>query len=250
MISIQNVTHRLGGRAILEDVSMDIAQGGVTALIGPNGAGKSTLLSLIARLQKLQSGEISIDGLGTRSTSDRALARRVAIMAQSDHIAARLRIDELVGFGRYPWHGGRPSAQDRAITAEAIERFEIGPIARRFLDEVSGGQRQRARAAMAWAQGTDYLLLDEPLNNLDIAGARHLMTLVRQMAQNDGKTVVIVLHDINYAAAFADRVVAMRDGKIVANGPPVEVITTGLLRDVFRTDAEVVMHSGRPLVLV
>lgn len=250
MIEIKNVSHRLAGRPVLDRIDLTIERGGVTALIGPNGAGKSTLLSLVARLQKLQQGEIMIDGQPMTQITDRALARQIAIMAQSDHIAARLRLSELVGFGRYPWHRGRPSAADHAITDEAIERFEIAAIKDRFLDEVSGGQRQRARAAMAWAQGTEYLLLDEPLNNLDIAGARHLMGLLRTMAAQGGKTVVVVLHDINYAAAFADRIVAMRAGRIVAKGTPNTVITRAMLSDVFDTQAEVIVHGGRPVVMV
>ncbi|MGH1331365.1 MAG: ABC transporter ATP-binding protein [Paracoccaceae bacterium] len=250
MISIRNVNHHLAGRQILNEINLDIARGGITALIGPNGAGKSTLLALMARLQKLQSGKITIDGQQIGATSDKTLARKLAIMAQSDHIAARLRIGELVGFGRYPWHSGRASDADQLITKDALRRFGLEDIAERFVDEVSGGQRQRARAAMAWAQGTDYLLLDEPLNNLDIAAARQLMGLLRIMAAQDGKTIVIVLHDINYAAAFADHIIAMKGGRIAIEGKPRTVVNAQMLRDVFETQAEVYVRKGRPVVLV
>ena len=250
MIRVRNVSHHIGGTQILHDISLEIPKGGITALIGPNGAGKSTLLSLIARLMPLKQGEIEVDGLKIGEVCDRELAQHLAIMAQSTHVSARLRVEELVGFGRYPWHRGRPGKADHAIVEAAIERFGLGAMRHRFLDEVSGGQRQRALVAMAFAQDTDYLLLDEPLNNLDIAGARGLMRQLRQMADEDGKTIVIVLHDINYAARFADRIVAMHDGRIAATGPAEEVVTEDLLANVFGTDAEISRMDGRPVVLV
>ncbi|MBT9384943.1 ATP-binding cassette domain-containing protein [Pseudooceanicola sp. CBS1P-1] len=250
MIRIRDVHHAIGKARILHGIDLDIPKGGITALIGPNGAGKSTLLSLVARLAPLKQGEITVETLKIGACSDRDLAKVLAIMAQSTHVSARLRVRELVSFGRYPWHQGRPGAQDRALIEAALERFGLLPIADRFLDEVSGGQRQRAFVAMAFAQDTDYLLLDEPLNNLDIAGARSLMRLLREMADKDGKTIVIVLHDINYASAFADRIVALKDGRVAAQGTPAQIVDTALLRDVFGTDAEVSVIGGRPQVLV
>ncbi|KAA2314202.1 ATP-binding cassette domain-containing protein [Pseudooceanicola sediminis] len=250
MIRLSGVSHFIGGAQILHDISLDLPKGGITALIGPNGAGKSTLLSLIARLTPLKQGEITVDTLKIGGCSDRDLARVLAIMAQSTHVSARLRVRELVGFGRYPWHRGRPGPADHALIEAALERFGLLPIADRFLDEISGGQRQRAFVAMAFAQDTDYLLLDEPLNNLDIAGARGLMRLLRDMADRDDKTILIVLHDINYAAAFADRIVALKNGRIAATGAPDQVISDTLLRDVFDTDAKISRIDGRPFVMV
>lgn len=250
MIRIQDVSHSIGHHQILHDVTVDLSRGGITALIGPNGAGKSTLLSLIARLTPLKQGRITVDTLQIGNCSDRDLAKVLAIMAQTNQVSARLRVRELVSFGRYPWHRGRPGPEDHALVEAALERFELLALADRFLDEISGGQRQRAFVAMAFAQNTEYLLLDEPLNNLDIAGARSLMRLLRDMADHDGKTIVIVLHDINYAAAFADRVVALHKGRIAAEGPPDKVISTDLLRDVFGTDAEISHINGRPYVMV
>lgn len=250
MIRVDQVSHQIGGTPILHDISLEIPKGGITALIGPNGAGKSTLLSLMARLAVLQQGAIHIDEMQIGKVSDRELAKHLAIMAQSTHVSARLRVEELVSFGRYPWHRGRPGPRDNALVEAAIERFGLTPMRHRFLDEISGGQRQRAFVAMAFAQDTDYLLLDEPLNNLDIAGARGLMRLLRQMADEDGKTVVIVLHDINYAARFADRIIALHEGRLAAQGPASEVVTDALLRDVFGTDAEVSLVDGQPVVLV
>ncbi|WP_375688614.1 ABC transporter ATP-binding protein [Pseudooceanicola sp. LIPI14-2-Ac024] len=250
MILVENVSHRIGASDILHDVSLSLPRGGLTALIGPNGAGKSTLMSLIARLQPLRQGRITVDGLEVGQVSDRDLAQKLAVMPQTAQVSARLRIEELVGFGRYPWHRGYPRPEDRAKIEEALDRFALGDLRQRFLDEVSGGQRQRAFTAMAFAQDTDYLLLDEPLNNLDIAAARDLMRLLRQMADVDGKTIVIVLHDINYATAFADHLVVMKDGRIAAQGAPSEVVTEVLLRDTFGTDARISTVEGRPVVMV
>ncbi|WP_375174008.1 ABC transporter ATP-binding protein [Pseudooceanicola sp.] len=250
MIRIDGVEHSINGTPILKGIDLEIPQGGVTALIGPNGAGKSTLLSLIARLQKLTTGRIEIGGQRVGEVSDRDLARTLAVMAQSTHVSARLSVADLVSFGRYPWHRGRPGAADHDHVARALARFDLTGLQHRFLDEISGGQRQRAFVAMAYAQDTAYLLLDEPLNNLDIAAARDLMRLVREMADQDGRTVVIVLHDINYATAFADHLVVMKEGRIAAEGPPREIVTEMLLEQVFGTRATVEILEGRPVVLV
>ena len=250
MIRIENVHHELGGQPVLNGIDLVVPRGGVTALIGPNGAGKSTLLSLVARLARLQRGRITVDDLTVGQCDERTLARHLAIMPQSTEVAARLRVGDLVGFGRYPWCGGRPGPADHEIAARSIARLGLAPLADRFLDEISGGQRQRALVAMAHAQDTPYLLLDEPLNNLDIAAARSLMTLLRDMARTDGKTIVIVLHDINFAAAFADRIIAMKSGRVVADGTPDEVVRPSLLSDVFGTDAGIARVEGRPVVLV
>ena len=250
MIRIENLHHQIDGQPILKGIDLTIPAQGVTALIGPNGAGKSTLLSLIARLIKRQTGHIDIAGHKVGEVSDRQLAQTLAVMAQTNHISARLRVADLVGFGRYPWHRGRPGSEDHAHVERALDRFNLTNLRHRFLDEISGGQRQRAFVAMAVAQDTPYLMLDEPLNNLDIAAARDLMRLVRSLADEDGRTVVIVLHDINYATAFADRLVVLADGQVVAQGTPQEVVTPALIRDVFGTDAEVMHKNGTPVVLV
>ncbi len=193
---------------------------------------------------------ITVGDLTIGTASDQDLARTLAVMAQSSHVQARLRLSELVSFGRYPWNRGRPGPQDHARVEQALERFGLIPLRDRFLDEISGGQRQRAFAAMAYVQDTPYLLLDEPLNNLDIAAARDLMSLVRDMADTDGRTVVIVLHDINYATAFADHLVVMKDGAIAAQGRPDQTVSEALLEQVFGTRARVEILQDRPVVLV
>ena len=249
MIRIENVSFRHRTTPILHDVSLTIPKGGVVALIGPNGAGKSTLLSLVARLQPLQAGAISVDGLPVDTTPGRDLARVLAILRQDTAVASRLSVRELVGFGRFPHGRGRMTAEDHALVSAAMARFDLGDLADRLLETLSGGQRQRALVAMAFAQGTDYLLLDEPLNNLDMYYARALMRALRTAADADGKTVVVVLHDINQASAHADRIVAMKGGRIVADGAPAEILDPDTLEAVFGFRMRVETIAGTPFAL-
>ncbi|MDI6024907.1 ATP-binding cassette domain-containing protein [Corticibacterium sp. UT-5YL-CI-8] len=249
MIRIENVSLSLQATPILHDISLTIPKGGVTALVGPNGAGKSSLLSLIARLQPLQTGAISIDGLPVDTTPNRTLAKIVAILRQDSVVASRLRVRELVSFGRFPHNRGRLTDTDRTIIEQSLKQFDLTDLAGRFIDTLSGGQRQRALVAMAFCQGTDYLLLDEPLNNLDMYYARDLMRSLRQVADGNGKTVVIVLHDINMAGAYADRIVAMKSGRVIADGAPAEMLTTPVLQDVFGFAMQVATINGKPIVL-
>jgi iron complex transport system ATP-binding protein len=249
MIEISGVSLTLGGSRILDDVSLTVPKGGVTALVGPNGAGKSSLLSLIARLQPLQSGRITVDGLAVDTTPSRELAKVMAILRQDPGVASRLRVAELVGFGRFPHHRGRLTAQDREIVAASLEQFDLGDLSLRFIDTLSGGQRQRALVAMTFCQGTDYILLDEPLNNLDMFHARNLMRTLRRIADEHGKTVLIVLHDINHAAAHADRIVAMKDGAVVASGDTEAIIRPDVLESIFGFPMLVERVAGRLAVL-
>ncbi len=250
MIRIENVSFHYGDKPVLTNVSLKIPPSGVTALIGPNGAGKSTLLSLIARLNPLQSGQIVIDDLTVGTCKSHVLARKLAILPQSADISTRLSVRELVSFGRYPHHRGRPTSLDIKRVDEAISAFQLDDLQHRQLDSLSGGQRQRAQIAMTFAQDTDYILLDEPLNNLDIAASRALMKLLVQLAKRHGRTIVVVLHDINYASAYADHIVTMQNGQIAATGHPADVISEQLLSQVFSTDASVLQHKGQPVVCV
>lgn len=250
MIKIADLSYSIAGTAILSQINLDLPKGCVTALIGPNGAGKSTLLSLIARLMPLQEGQIRVDDLTIGACANDMLARKLAILPQASDAAPLLTVRELVGFGRYPNHKGRPTAEDEIKVTEALETFELTPLAERRLDTLSGGQRQRAQVAMTFAQETDYILLDEPLNNLDIAASRSLMGVLRGLAQNHGRTIVIVLHDINYAAAYADHIVAMKAGKIAAMGAPDVIVTEDLVKSVFGTNSKVHRVGGKVMVEV
>ncbi|MFD0982724.1 iron ABC transporter ATP-binding protein [Tropicimonas aquimaris] len=252
MISIRNVSHRIGQTQILRDVSVEIPDTGITALIGPNGAGKSTLLNLVARLLPLQTGRIEVDGQDFVRTSSPDLALKLAIVAQQLGVASRLRVRDLVGFGRWPHHRGRPGPEDEAAVGEAIASFDLGALQHRFLDELSGGQQQRAFVAMGFAQGTDWLLLDEPFNNLDMFHARALMARVHALSRPEAprpRRVVMVVHEINYAAAWADHIIALKDGAIAACGAPTEVLTNPVLSALFGMEIQVEELHGRPLIL-
>jgi iron complex transport system ATP-binding protein len=239
MISITQATKRYGRQAVVDEVSLELGGCGVTSIIGPNGAGKSTLLSMIARLLPLDGGSISIDGLDVRATAGSVLATKVAMLRQDNHLAARLTVQDLVSFGRYPYSKGRLTSVDRDAIAQAIRYLDLGPFVDRFLDELSGGQRQRAFIAMVLAQDTDYVLLDEPLNNLDLRHAVEIMKLLRAAADETGKRIVLVMHDINFASVYSDEIVAMRDGRVVLHGPSAEVMQSEVLGSIYDLDIDV-----------
>ena len=249
MIRISGVSWSIGSASILRDITADIPAGKLTALIGPNGAGKSSLLRLIGRLEPLQTGAISVAGLDLATTPTEELALKMAVLGQQTHIASRLRLCELVGFGRWPHHRGRPRGGDQAVVDKALGAFELSALKDRFLDEVSGGQAQRAYLAMTFAQEADWLLLDEPLNNLDMAHARALMSRLAALVREEERSVVAVVHEINYAAAWADHIVAMKDGRVVAQGPVEDVLTESVLSQIYDAPVSVGSHQGRPLIL-
>jgi iron complex transport system ATP-binding protein len=239
MIEIDHVAKRYGRNLVLDDVSLTIPAGGLTAIIGPNGAGKSTLLSVVARLATPDHGAVLVDGLDVSTAPGTVLARRLAILRQENGISMRLTVRDLVAFGRYPHSKGRPTMQDAHHIANAIDYMELGDLQSRFLDELSGGQRQRAFVAMVLAQDADYLLLDEPLNNLDMKHAVGMMRLLRRAADDLGKTVVTVLHDINFASCYADRIVALKNGRLAFTGKPDELMQPTTLAAIYDMDIPV-----------
>lgn len=249
MIEVCALSHTIGPAPILRDLTLGLPDGKLTALIGPNGAGKSTLLRLIGRLEPLQTGRILIDGEDVTQTPTARLALKMAILGQQTAIASRLRVRELVGFGRWPHCHGRPGPRDHAAVDAALDAFGLTRLADRFLDELSGGQAQRAHIAMTVAQDTDWLLLDEPLNNLDLAHARSLMVRVAGLVRGDRRGAVVVVHDVNHAAAWADHIVALKDGRLHAAGSAEEVLTGPVLSELYDTRLEVIRHHDRPLVL-
>ena len=253
MIKLNNISHYIGKQQILHDITLSLPTAQVIALIGPNGAGKSTLFSVMARLQPLQSGQVSFSVNNEErdivSCQARTLAKTVAMLGQDNHVQGRLRVHELLMFGRYPYHQGQPTVDDQQKVQEILERFELEPLAERFLSTLSGGQRQRVLIAMIVCQDTPYLLLDEPLNNLDMYHAGRLMRELRQLSHNQQKTVVIVLHDINQAAQFADTVVTMKAGEVTAVGRPADVITQETMKDLYNVDVTVLNHQGRPVIV-
>jgi len=249
VISLSDVRKDYSDEVAIGPVDLQIPAGGVTALVGPNGAGKSTLLTMIGRLLGLDSGTIEIGGFDVVSTPSKDLAKIVSILRQENHFITRLTVRQLVGFGRFPHSKGRLNREDERIISEAIDFLGLSELETRYLDELSGGQRQRAYVAMVLAQDTEYVLLDEPLNNLDMKHSVLMMKQLRRAADELGKTVVLVIHDVNFAAAYSDRIVALRDGMLVHEGTPEEIMTEEILSGVFDTPVQV-LDGPRGLLAV
>ncbi len=249
MISVRNLSYAVSGTPILKDVSVDIVPGSITALIGPNGAGKSTLLAQMARLLRPDAGSVTLDGTDVHHVPTGDLARRLAILRQEQGQPSRMTVRELVGFGRFPHHRGRVTAQDHAHIAAALERLSLATLAERYFDTLSGGQKQRVLIAMVLCQDTEVVLLDEPMNNLDPAQVQVVMRAVDHMARALGKTVIVVLHDLNHAAGLASQIVAMKDGRMFAQGETGRILTRPLLERLYDAAFDVLRHDGRPIVV-
>ena len=251
MIRLDGVTVEKGGSHILRDISLAFGHGGITALIGPNGAGKSTLLHTIAGLTELTQGKVEVEGIDMTHARPPERARRVALLAQNESVTARLTVRDLVGFGRWTHHLGRPREVDFKVIAEAIKTFDLETLADRRLDALSGGQRQRAFVAMAWAQETPWLLLDEPLSALDPRHARDIMDRLHTLTRPGPgqRSVVIVLHDLGTVARYADRIVVLKDGRLITSGPRVFAMTGAMLSDLFDTRLTIVQVAGQDVVV-
>lgn len=249
MIIASQISKSYGDSLVVDGVSVSIPAGGVTSIIGPNGAGKSTLLSIVARLMPMDAGTVTVDGLDVTKTPSDTLAKRLSILRQDNHISSRLTVRDLVGFGRYPYSKGRPTIEDKVHIDRALEYLNLEALAGRFLDELSGGQRQRAFVAMVLCQDTDYVLLDEPLNNLDMKHASSMMKIMRRAADELKKTVVLVLHDINFASWYSDTIIAMREGRIRHQGPANEIIRPDVLKDIYDMPIRVNEIDGRRICL-
>ncbi|QQR38188.1 iron ABC transporter ATP-binding protein [Devosia rhizoryzae] len=241
MIVASNVSKSYGAACVVDGVSLQLPKGGITSIIGPNGAGKSTLLSMVSRLMAMDAGTVTVGGLDVSKAPSDELARRLSILRQDNHMTARLTVRDLVSFGRYPYTKGRLTIDDKKHIERAIEYLDLQALSERFLDELSGGQRQRAFVAMVLAQDTDYVLLDEPLNSLDMKHASAMMKLMKRAAVELGKTVVLVLHDINFAGWYSDYIVAMKDGRVAAQGPAAEMIQAQVLSDIY--EMEIAVHE-------
>lgn len=244
MIQIKGLSKSFGKKPVVENVSLTIEPGKITSFIGPNGAGKSTLLSMVSRLIDADTGEVLLDQQDVKKMKSNEFAKRVAILKQSNHLNVRLTVRELVSFGRYPYSKGRLNAQDEKIVDQAIAYMNLEEMQHKFLDELSGGQRQRAFISMVIAQDTEYILLDEPLNNLDMKHSVQIMKILRKLVDDLGKTVVIVLHDINFASVYSDRIVALKDGRLIKDGPTNEIINSEALREVYDMHIPVQEQDG------
>ncbi|MGM0923154.1 MAG: ABC transporter ATP-binding protein [Bacillota bacterium] len=244
MVEVSKVSKRYGNKNVVEDVSIRVEKGKITSFIGPNGAGKSTLLSMVSRLIKKDTGQVFIDGTDIGEWKSNDLAKKISILKQSNHLNIRLTIRDLVSFGRFPYSQGNLTKEDMKHVDEAIQYMELQDMQDKYLDQLSGGQQQRAFIAMVIAQNTEYVLLDEPLNNLDMKHSVQIMKVLRRLVDELGKTVVIVIHDINFASCYSDFIVALKDGKIVKEGPVEEIITSPVLKEIYEMDIDIQTING------
>ena len=208
-MQISHIIKKYDEKTVVNDVSFSLPKGKVTSLIGPNGAGKSTVMSIISRLIAPDNGSVVIEKKDINKWNSKELSKHLAILTQTNNIQMKLTVEELVAFGRFPHSGGRLNSKDKEMIDKAIDCMELETFRERFIDELSGGQRQRAYIAMVIAQDTEYVLLDEPTNNLDIYHASNLMKIVRRLCDELGKTVILVLHEINYAAFYSDYILSL-----------------------------------------
>lgn len=244
---VKDLTKTYDGKVVVDGVNFEIPKGRVLSLIGPNGAGKSTVMSMISRLIASDAGIVDFDGKDIQKWKSRELSKRLAILTQTNNIQMKLTVRELVSFGRFPYSGSHLTIEDERIVDRAISYMELTTMQDRFIDELSGGQRQRAYIAMVIAQDTEYILLDEPTNNLDIYHATNMMKIVRRLCDELGKTVILVLHEINYAAFYSDYICAFMDGKIAKFGTVKEVMTKENLSQIYKVDFETMEIEGKPL---
>ncbi|AHM67978.1 iron ABC transporter ATP-binding protein [Paenibacillus polymyxa] len=236
MVEVKNVTKRYGNKNVVEQVSVTVPKGTITSFIGPNGAGKSTLLSMISRLTDSDEGEILIDGQAVNLTKSEELARKISILKQTNDVNIRLTVKELVSFGRFPYSKGRLNSEDRKMVEQSMAYMGLEDMKDKHIDLLSGGQRQRAFIAMILAQDTEYILLDEPLNNLDMKHSVQIMKTLRNLVDDLGKTILVVLHDINFASCYSDHIVGMKNGRLLKQGTADEMIDSQVLKDLYDMD--------------
>jgi len=236
MIEIKNISKNYGEKKVVDNVSFNIEKGKITSFIGANGAGKSTILSMIARLSPMDSGNVVINGKDLKEWNTKELSKTLSILKQSNNINVKLTIRELVSFGRFPYCEGNLKKEDEEIVNKAIDYMQLKDIENKYIDELSGGQKQRAFIAMIIAQDTEYILLDEPLNNLDMKHSVEMMKLLRKMVDDLGKTIIIVIHDINFASCYSDNIVALKHGKLVADDTTMNIIQEDVLNNIFDMD--------------
>lgn len=249
MIKIDNVSKKYQTTSVLKHINAVIPQGGITAIIGPNGAGKSTLLSVISRLLVADEGTVSVNDLDVIKTPTDKLATYLSVLKQENRFTSRLTVFELVSFGRYPYTKGRLNEEDNKHIHQALAFLNLTEFKDRFLDELSGGQRQRAYVAMILCQDTQYVLLDEPLNNLDMKHAVAMMKQLRKAADELGKTIVIVIHDINFASVYSDYILAMKQGELVYQGLPEQIMQSSILEDIFDTPIVIEQVHGQKIAI-
>ncbi|WP_250229472.1 iron ABC transporter ATP-binding protein [Anaeropeptidivorans aminofermentans] len=249
MIKIDNARKLYTDEVEIGPLDIQIPKAGLTSLIGPNGAGKSTALLMIGRLLNMDEGQIKVANMNVSESKSEDLAKILTILRQENHFVTRLTVRQLAGFGRFPYSKGRLTKEDESIISKYIDFLDLTDLENRYLDELSGGQRQRAYVAMVLCQETEYVLLDEPLNNLDVARSVQMMEHLRHAANEFGRTILTVMHDINFAAKYSDRICAMKDGRIAAFGKVEDIMSPELLTDIFETKIEIIDGPYGPIAI-
>jgi iron complex transport system ATP-binding protein len=249
MIEILNVKKVYTDEVKIGPLNIEIPKAGLTSLIGPNGAGKSTALLMIGRLLNMDEGQIKVANMNVSQSKSEDLAKILTILRQENHFVTRLTVRQLAGFGRFPYSKGRLTKEDEFIISKYIDFLDLKDLENRYLDELSGGQRQRAYVAMVLCQETEYVLLDEPLNNLDVARSVQMMEHLRHAANEFGRTILTVIHDINFAAKYSDRICAMKNGQIAAFGTVEDIMKPELLTDIFETNINIMEGPYGPIAI-
>lgn len=249
MISTLNISKKYGDKKVLDNVSFSFPKNKIIAFIGSNGAGKSTLLSIITRTLIKNDGSILVDKKDIEKWKSRELAKRLSILKQTNHINIRIKVKELVAFGRFPHSQGNLTEKDHKKIAEAIEYTGISNLEDRYIDELSGGQRQMAYIAMVIAQDTEYIFLDEPLNNLDMKHSVQIMKILRRLVDEKGKTIMVVIHDINFVSSYSDYILAMKNGRIIKGGETKEIIDSEVLKSIYGMNIEVKDINNKKICL-
>lgn len=244
----EGVTVELGGRRVVDDVDLEIDAGAVLALVGPNGAGKSTLLSILSGERAPSAGRVLIGDRPIREVDSLELARMRAVLTQDNAVSFPFLVGQVVEMGRSPWNRTANRQEDTAVIADALERTDVTHLLGRRFTQLSGGERARVSLARVLAQDTDVVLLDEPTAALDLRHQEDVLRIARDLASY-GRTVIVVLHDLSLAGAYADRIALLQNGRLRAVGTPVEVLTEELVSEVYGVEVEVLMRGDRPLVI-
>lgn len=232
MIILENIHQSYGNKEVLKNISLTIPEGKITGIIGPNGAGKTTLFNVISRVIQSKSGKIQIDGVDILD-SKMNLSKQIAVLKQANHFNLKLTSYELISFGRYPHSKGKITKDDKKMIDQMISYLSLEEIKDQHIDTLSGGQLQRVLLAMVLVQDTKYIMLDEPLNNLDMKHGVEMMLLLQKFVDELGKTIVVVMHDINIASTFCEHVVAIKDGEIYFEGPSENLMVEKTLNSIY-----------------
>ncbi|OMD62266.1 iron-dicitrate transporter ATP-binding subunit [Paenibacillus odorifer] len=250
-ITAQQIDIAYNDTLIVQELDLQIPRGQITSIIGPNGCGKSTVLKAVGRLLKTNNGTVYLNGADIRTLSTKEVAKHMAILPQTPTAPSGLTVGQLIAYGRFPHQRGfgKLSKEDKQVVAWALSVTQLTAFEHREVDTLSGGQRQRVWIAMALAQQTDLILLDEPTTYLDLAHQLEVLELLYELNRSQQVTIVMVLHDLNLAARFSDYMVAIREGQVVEHGSPERVMTVRTLREVFAIDAEIMLEprTGRPV---